>query len=793
MNWIRRIFIVSAVFVVGGMASLINVHAETYGDYEYEINADGKTVTITKYMKEDEYDPETGWTIVDNNPLYIPASIEGRKVTIIGEESFKGILGNSNIVIPNGVEQIGLSAFEGMYNLTSVSLPNTLKVIGQTAFFDCMDLSVITLPDSLEEIGDNAFGYTNISSVWIPENVRKLNGSVFEKSTPEEFGSSNLIPVTVSVSSKNKFLDSRDNCNGIIETATGTLLWGNSKTVIPSGVKIIGEYAFSGAEFKQFVVPSNVTEIGRGAFSGCSYLEQIYMSDNVISIGDSAFTRCSLLTYISFSKNIKNLGEYAFSECSSLSEITLPDSITSLGCSVFEWCENLQRIYLPENITVLPDYMFVSCHNITEINIPSKVTTIGECAFGFCVKLNKIVLPDSLKKIGKEAFEETDITAITIPRNVQDIGTGIVADCDKLTKIVVNSGNKYYDSRNNCNAIIDKEEKTLIAGCRSTIIPSDIKIIGEYAFYYCEGLSSITIPENIESIYDNAFGYCINLKKIVIKSKDTYLYDYTFSECNNDLVIFCYENSEALFYAKSNGLNYSIMKIEKIDLGKTTSKTRVTGIVNKVYNGKMQTQPGLIVKVNGKKLVLNKDYSVRYLNNKNIGHASITITGKGNYSGSLTKKFDIMLPVGKTISVGNLKYRVTNASINGKGQVSVIGSTYKKNSRKLKTVNIGSSIVVGNMKYNITSIEKNAFKGCKYLSSVNIGSGVKVIGASAFEKCVRLNKVTIKTMYLKSVGKKAFSSIYKKAVFKLPRKEYGVYVKMIKKTRVSNKVVFKRV
>lgn len=388
MNWIRRIFIIGVVFVVGSIASLINVHAETYGDYEYEINADGKTVTITKYMKEDEYDPETGWTIVDNNPLYIPASIEGRKVTIIGEESFKGILGNSNIVIPNGVEQIGLSAFEGMYNLTSVSLPNTLKVIGQTAFFDCMDLSVITLPDSLEEIGDNAFGYTNISSVWIPENVRKLNGSVFEKSTPEEFGSSNLIPVTVSVSSKNKFLDSRDNCNGIIETATGTLLWGNSKTVIPSGVKKIGEYAFSGAEFKQFVVPSNVTEIGRGAFSGCSYLEKIFMSDNVISIGDSAFTRCSSLTYISFSKNIKNLGEYAFSECSSLSEITLPDSITSLGCSVFEWCENLQRIHLPENITVLPDYMFVSCHNITEINIPSKVTTIGECAFGFCVKLN---------------------------------------------------------------------------------------------------------------------------------------------------------------------------------------------------------------------------------------------------------------------------------------------------------------------------------------------------------------------------------------------------------------------
>lgn len=63
MNWIRRIFIVSAVFVVGGMASLINVHAETYGDYEYEINADGKTVTITKYMKEDEYDPETGWKL----------------------------------------------------------------------------------------------------------------------------------------------------------------------------------------------------------------------------------------------------------------------------------------------------------------------------------------------------------------------------------------------------------------------------------------------------------------------------------------------------------------------------------------------------------------------------------------------------------------------------------------------------------------------------------------------------------------------------------------------------------
>lgn len=101
------------------------------------------------------------------------------------------------------------------------------------------------------------------------------------------------------------------------------------------------------------------------------------------------------------------------------------------------------------------------------------------------------------------------ITTITIPKNVIYIGHGTFTRCSGLTSIVVAENNAIYDSRNNCNAIIETKSNTLIAGCFETIIPESVTKIGGSAFSGCKGLTSITIPENVEEIGFIAFNLCI--------------------------------------------------------------------------------------------------------------------------------------------------------------------------------------------------------------------------------------------------------------------------------------------
>ncbi len=86
--------------------------------------------------------------------------------------------------------------------------------------------------------------------------------------------------------------------------------------------------------------------------------------------------------------------------------------------------------------------------------------------------------------------------------------------CPGLTSTKVNNNNLYYDSRNNCNAIIESESNMLIAGCQSTIIPNSVTSIRDYAFYGCDGLTSITIPNSVTYIGENAFSGCDKLISI---------------------------------------------------------------------------------------------------------------------------------------------------------------------------------------------------------------------------------------------------------------------------------------
>ncbi len=231
-----------------------------------------------------------------------------------------------------------------------------------------------------------------------------------------------------------------------------------------------------------------------------------------------------------------------------------------------------------------------------------------------------------------------------------------------------------------------------------------------------------------------------------------------------------------------------------IDITKSNAKITVSGISNKNYTGKAQKQSKLIVKSGSKTLTSGKDYTLTYSNNVKVGTATITITGKGSYKGTIKKTFKITLSKGKTYVVKNIKYKVTKVGTSGKGTVSVIGTTYKKTNKKFKKLTIVSTVNIGGVKYKVTEIGNNAFKGYKNLTTVTIGSNVKKIGKNAFYGCKKLKTITIKSTKLtkKSVGSKAFKGTYKKPTVKVPKKKLKTYKAILKSKGISKSARYKK-
>lgn len=207
---------------------------------------------------------------------------------------------------------------------------------------------------------------------------------------------------------------------------------------------------------------------------------------------------------------------------------------------------------------------------------------------------------------------------------------------------------------------------------------------------------------------------------------------------------------------------------------KAVSTLKVDKIGDKTYTGKNIT-PAVTVKDGSVTLKKGTDYTLTYSKNKNVGTATVKITGMGNYTGSREVHFRILAAKGKTYAKGQNRYKVTNASAS-KGTVSYAGGKNKKASKII----IPATVKIGSVTYKVTAIEKNALKNYKKASSVIIGKNVRTIGAGAFKGCGKLKKITVQTKVLKKVGSQALRGINKKAVVKVPSKKLKAYRKLFK-------------
>ena len=313
-------------------------------------------------------------------------------------------------------------------------------------------------------------------------------------------------PITVEVT-YTAHLSSSNYSGGLTEANIPTSV---TNDVTTYAVTAIGSEAFwHCCNLTSFTIPNSVTEIGERVFCYCSGLASIDIPNSVTSIGVGAFGYCSGLTSVTIPNTVTSIGAYTFRSCTGLTSIEIPNSITSISSGLFCDCTGLTSVTIPNTVTTIDDSAFSGCYNLTSIEIPNSVTTIGR-AFQYCHNLNSIAIPNSVISISGYAF----------------------TSCSGLKKIIVEDGNTVYDSRNNCNAIIETKTNTLLLGCKTTIIPNSVTSIGRSAFIGCTGLTSIAIPNSVTSIGGYAFSCCSGLTSITIPNSVTSIGEFAFCDCD---------------------------------------------------------------------------------------------------------------------------------------------------------------------------------------------------------------------------------------------------------------------
>ena len=256
-------------------------------------------------------------------------------------------------------------------------------------------------------------------------------------------------------------------------------------------------------------VTRKVTKIGENAFCYCSGLTSITIPNSVKAIGNDAFCGCSSLTSMSVPNSVTSIGLYAFENCSSLTSIIIPNSVTIIGGNLFSGCSSLTSITIEEGnafydsrdncnaiIETKTNKLISACQKTV---IPNTVVEIAGTAFWGCERLSKLVIPFSVTSIDDRLQSSS-----------------LFSGCNNLQVIVVDEKNPVYDSRDNCNAIIETETNRLIAGCAITVIPNSVSTIGRGSFAGIDNLETVYLPNGITGIERYAFCDCINLKSITL-------------------------------------------------------------------------------------------------------------------------------------------------------------------------------------------------------------------------------------------------------------------------------------
>ena len=503
--------------------------------------------------------------------------------------------------------------------------------------------------------------------------------------------------------------------------------------IIEEGITRIGYRAFQGCEgLTSITIPDSVTSIGVGAFFPCIGLTDVYYQgdlsgwlgivfgdhdSNPMYYADNLYINGELLQGdVVIPEGTEKIGNYAFSDCTGLTSITIPDSVTSIGDRAFSDCTALTSITIPDSVTSIGDRAFSGCTGLTDVYYQGDLSgwlgiQFGDIWFGGYASnpmyhadnlyingellQGELVIPEGTETIGDYVFYNcSGLTSITIPDSVTSIGEEAFMGCSSLKSIEVEKGNSRYHSKGNC--LIETASKTLIAGCKTSIIPTDgsVTFIGDCAFSYCTGLTSITIPDSVTSIGDDAFDGCSGLTDV-----------YYQGDLSGWLGIqFDSSDSNPMYYADNLYINGEMLQLQ----GEFVIPEGTEKIGAYAFRG-----------CNGLTSITIPD--------------SVTSIGRSAFSGcsGLTS---ITIPDSVTSIGDRAFYGCTGLTrITIPDSVTSIGTLAFNGCSGLTSITIPNSV---------TSIGDHAFYGCTGLTSITIPDSVTSIGDWAFDDCRDLTDIT---------------------------------------------------
>lgn len=622
-----------------------------------------------------------GEVLADNSFTYdgVQYNITGRNtVEVYHNWHFKGEANIPSQVTYNNttytVTEMGKYAFDDCSELTGVTLPSTIIRIGHSAFRGCIGLTSFTMPNSVTEMQSNIFeGCTNLKDVVLSENLYSIGSASF-------FNCTSLANITI---------------------------------------------------------PESVRQIYNSAFEGCTSLTKITIPDGVQNIYDWTFANDSNLTSVTIGSGVSGICSYAFAYCYNLEEVTFKsdDKLTTLRDNAFNDCRSLKTIALPNPLTTIPNYAFYNCRSLESITLPNSLTEIKGDAFTNCVNLKSVTLPSTMTAIdgftnctslGSVTFPEgltsiqgfqncTSMKSIAIPASVTRIYNAFDG-CTGVETATVDADNKYYDSRDNCNCIINSQTDEIIFGCNNSTIPSTVKRITNFG-----GNQNMTvhIPANVEYIYNGAFR---NVGGIVVDAGNA-TYD---SRDNSNCVV------------------------------ETASNTLISACIN-------TTIPNTVTAIGW--------YSfARIANLKSVSiPSSVTTIGDAAFYDCRTLT-DITIPESVT-NIANAAFYNCNAleSITIPNSVTMIGEEAFQHCVALKSITLSNNLSgIADLAFqecfaltditlpaSVSSIGRGAFHACEALQSINIPDAVRYIGDEAFYGCSSLPSLTLPDSVV-SVGQSAF-------------------------------------
>ena len=417
------------------------------------------------------------------------------------------------------------SAFSGDMRLlhipsTVVHQEKTYKVkrVGSNAFYGLQGIEAIVVDDGIEIIGNYAFeSCINLKSVYIPASVRVIGEGIF--------GSCYNLKEIV-VDSLNENFESPEGSNAII--ADDELVAACPNARIPSSVTIIDDYAFYHCNtMEQIVIPEGVEKIGFGAFQGCSSLKRITLPESLKRIGPDAFHGCTSLDSVFIPKNVSEI----------------------LGANIFAGCYRLTSIVVDKDNTV-----FDSRNDCNGIVRKEDSTLIASCA--------TTTIGEDIKALDNDCFKDVILHTIRIPKSIEKLSGAPFFGCFEIDSLFVDPDNAFYVSPQGANAILTRDGKTLVVGCRSTEIPADVETIDDYAFVGRYTKPMLKLPEGLKKVGTSAFSGCNMMIELIIPSSVEDISSSAFSDCYNLNVVQVLSPIEKINYGTfSNCSSLSVLSL----------------------------------------------------------------------------------------------------------------------------------------------------------------------------------------------------------------------------------------